>query len=110
MIELGKYYKAKESTLVVKATTDTHYGTFMGEVVIPDECNSIIGEVLDWNASFFSPTENPFKAPQTTQPEPNKDTELRLECLKLAIIGKSNVLTDMVIADAQHYYEWVIKQ
>jgi hypothetical protein len=52
-----------------------------------------------------------FNTPIKAQPEPTptKDVEVRLECLKLAVIGKGNVLTDMVIADAQHFYDWITK-
>jgi hypothetical protein len=63
-------------------------------------------ELIEWEGRMLSATnDNPNKVEVD-----DKDVELRLECLKLAVIGKGNVLTDMVIADAQHYYDWITKQ
>lgn len=103
----GQYFKSGD--LVVKATTDTEQNIFAGEVVVSDEMYNV-GDLMEWNALVFKPCE----APQTTQPEPtpDKDVDLRLECLKLAIQSNQGVWqnSETVTTDAQHYYEWITKQ
>jgi hypothetical protein len=55
-----------------------------------------------------------FNTPIKAQPELTltKDTELRLECLKLAIQSNQGVWQnpETVTTDAQHYYDWITKQ
>jgi hypothetical protein len=103
----GQYFKSGD--LVVKATTDTVKNIFAGEVVVSDEMYNV-GDLSEWNALVFEP----YKDPQTTQPDPttNKDTELRLECLKLAIQSNQGVWQnpETVTTDAQHYYDWITQK
>ena len=54
---------------------------------------------------------NSFTDLETTQPEPTptKDTELRLECLKLASNNKNGQSKDAILQLADDYYDWITK-
>jgi hypothetical protein len=56
-------------------------------------------------------TGNYFNTPITTQPEqsPTKDVELRLECLKLAIITMDIKCPTGAIDEAEYFYDWITK-
>ena len=103
MIEVGKYYKFKDNELVVKALSPENEGTFYGEVVVA--VKGYAGE-LTCDVAYFVLCEAP-QSIERAQPEPThaKDTELRLECLKLAVEANS---VDPVIV-AKEYYEWITK-
>ena len=107
---IGKYFKLKGNTLVVKALTESTIHGFAGEVFIENETYPVGHIVYNFDIGQFEPCE----APQTTQPDPapNKDTEIRLECLKLAIQSNQGVWQnpETVTTDAQHYYDWITKQ
>jgi hypothetical protein len=110
MIEVGKYYKGiNYKNLIVQCTGNgIDSGTFTGRVVNSGNSPFLENGLSSlWVNEYFEP----FEPIETTQPEqsPTKDVELRLECLKLAVIGKGDVLSDMVIEDAQHYYDWITK-
>lgn len=57
---------------------------------------------------------NSFTDIEATQPDPtpDKDVNLRLECLKLAIQSNQGVWQnpETITTDAQHYYDWITKQ
>jgi hypothetical protein len=105
MIEVGKYYKATDGCgLVVKALSPEKEGTFYGEVVVAAKGH----KNREWcDFSYFEPCE----APETTQPEPTptKDVELRLECLKLAIITMDIKCPTGAIDEAEYFYDWITK-
>lgn len=106
MIEVGKYYKSKDSELIVKALSPENEGTFYGEAIVKVEGYD---DNLWCDVVYFEPCE----APQTTQPEqsPTKDVELRLECLKLAVNVSNGVRHETeIVAMAEYYYDWITQK
>lgn len=101
---IGKYFKSKETDLVVKALTQCTAGTFKGEVIIGDSLNKK-GDIYDgWYFDGFKPHESP-----KPEQSPTKEVELRLECLKLAVEQNNGRALEPkeIITDAQYYYDWV---
>jgi hypothetical protein len=118
---MNEYYKSKafDFNCIVRKTKGVNGSSFMGVVVKADGiykkgakafchlsyCTPYTPtpqELIEWGETATITNDNPNKVQVD-----DKDVELRLECLKLAVIGKGNVLTDMVIADAQHFYDWI---
>lgn len=115
---IGKYYKHSKGICIVKATSEIVDGTFTGEVVVADN-ETNVGETQWWTMSLFEPYHKPFEITEAGEektiianPTPTKDTELRLECLKLALNTHTGITTnsESVLADAKTYYEWVTQE
>lgn len=108
MIEVGKYYKSRNNATVLRATSEDKNGRFKGKIVGGNLSSEGL-ELDNWLVDMFEPCE----APQSTQPTPStdKDTELRLECLKLAVeVNKGRSYEVDVRAEAQKYYDWITQK
>ena len=115
---MSKYYKSINSPLVIKATAILQSGDFEGKVIVATEHHKLF-KIKFWIGSQFEPyTPTPQELAEWGETEtldndnPNKvevsdkDINLRLECLKLAITNGGGDTWNV----AQDFYDWITKK
>ena len=124
---MSKYYKDRLSALVVKYTNQNTKSRFEGIVVIGNGCSTyIVGyksnhweymcfepytptpqELAEWGETETLSNDNPNKVELS-----DKDINLRLECLKLAVELNRDFKykTSHFTNRAQDFYDWITKK
>lgn len=119
---MSKYYKNIQYGFIVKVYTEISNEDFEGVVVA--ECKEMpLHEEGMWLKERFAPyTPTPQELAEwgetvsndnTNKVEvSNKDINLRLECLKLAVNSNKGIKHDasVIVAEAQEFYDWITKK
>ena len=106
---MSKYYKHKHDNITVEWIREIDKDTFKAKVLINDN-TCAIGEIFTCGYVDFEPCE--LNTATLTNDNPNKvevddkDVNLRLKCLELAIMGYNTNAIDK----ANDFYEWITQK